>query len=169
LPCRSNSTGVPASPTPSSTQAIFEPRTSTYFLERKVIDLSYPSEVTTPRHPARCPRGVLCLCRACRTASPTLLPGNAWLSQRPHPWPIFKAGSVASSTAPAWQAAASHLFRRSRDPTSRPRHQMHPSAAGGREFGCQAEHFVPALQRRVSAIERPSSYLGMPNVSLSLA
>src|SRR5580698_6396811 len=29
-------------------------------MERKVIDLSYPSEVTTPTRPARCPRG----CRA---------------------------------------------------------------------------------------------------------
>jgi hypothetical protein len=44
-----------------------------------------------------------------------------------------------------------------------------PLCAGGREVGCQADHSVPALQRRVSAIERPSSYLGMPNVSLSLA
>jgi hypothetical protein len=37
------------------------------------------------------------------------------------------------------------------------------------EFEAQAEHRVPALQKRVSAIERPLSYLGMPNMSLSVA
>jgi hypothetical protein len=52
--------------------------------------------------PNSMPSGVSCFCRACRTASPTLLPRNAWPSQCPDQWPIFKAGSVASSRRVIW-------------------------------------------------------------------